>query len=87
MGKIIRIVMMIAFFSINAGADEKIEFGICGTDIKTHCSASQGEHAKHDCLSKLDVSNLSQACLEYRKKMLTNKNGVKNNEHKGHKHK
>lgn len=74
------------FLSINVSAEDKISFGTCSADVKTLCSASQDDHAKHDCLSKLDESKLSKSCLEYRKKMMSQKDNKKIDEHKGHKH-
>jgi len=74
------------FLSINASAEDKMNFGTCSADVNTLCSASQDEHAKHDCLSKLDESKLSKSCLDYRKKMLSQKDNKKSDEHKGHKH-
>lgn len=87
MDKLICGLTLFIFCSINAGAEDKVDFGICGADLKTHCSASQDEHAKHDCLSKLDESKLSQSCRDHRKKMMTKKEDTKKiDQHKGHSH-
>ena len=86
MNKLICTAAVAIFLSINANAEEKMDFGTCSTDLKTHCSASQDEHTKHDCLSKLDESKLSKSCLDHRKKMLSQKDGKKSDDHKDHKH-
>ncbi len=86
MNKLICTIVISVFFSINVPAEEKMDFGTCSTDLKTHCTASQDEHAKHDCLSKLDESKLSRSCRDHRKKMKSKSDGKKSDEHKGHNH-
>ena len=86
MNKFICTTTVAIFLSLNAYAEEKMDFGMCSADLKTHCTASQDEHAKHDCLSKLDESKLSQSCRDHRKKMMSQADGKNSDEHKGHKH-
>lgn len=82
--------IMFLFLSSNVYAEDKLGLGMCGADIKMHCSASHDEHAKHNCLSKVDESKLSKSCLEYRKKMTKQDHSKISDDHKhdekGHKH-
>lgn len=82
MKQLIYVTTVALLLTVNAGAEVKMNFGTCSADIKTHCSTSQDDHAKHDCLLKLEESKLSKGCLEHRKGLAS-----KNHEHKSEKHK
>ncbi len=66
-----------------AFSNEKIDWGVCKADIKTHCSGEHSDHETHKCLEKAGEKKISKPCQDLNHKL---EGKLDSKDEKGHKH-